>query len=128
MSLQVGDSLAQISIKDPPICSSNQNFSFILEFETSKGRGRKTSFMKYFGPIISFDVLDFFLTKGCKKTDLYKSRMEGPMGPPNHLTLRRTFKKNWQQLGFCPNQGGESDRIPTFCQNLPKLDLPCNCL
>ena len=36
--------------------------------------------------------------------------------------------KKWEKLRFCPNQGvGGSDWIPTFWQNFPKLNLPCNC-
>ena len=41
--------------------------------------------------------------------------------------VRGAFKiKKWEKLVFWTNQGeGGSDRIPTFWQNFPKLNLPC---
>ena len=42
--------------------------------------------------------------------------------------LGEPSKKKWEKLVFWTNQGGGgSDRIPTFWQNFPKLNLPCNC-
>ena len=36
-------------------------------------------------------------------------------------------EKNGKSSSFGPTRGGGSDRSPTFWQNFPKLNLPCNC-
>ena len=36
-------------------------------------------------------------------------------------------KKKMGKVGLSDQPGGESDRIPTFWPNFPKLNMPCNC-
>ena len=41
--------------------------------------------------------------------------------------LGEPSKKKMGKVGLLDQPGGGSDRIPTFWQNFPKLNLPCNC-
>ena len=52
---------------------------------------------------------------------------EGPERNLKVLSLGEPSKKNGKSWSFGPTRGGGSDRIPTFWQNFPKLNLPCNC-
>ena len=42
------------------------------------------------------------------------------------IYIRGALKK-MGKVGILSQPGGGSDRIPTFWQNFPKLNLPCNC-